>query len=383
MNLFWETRKLTQAREDHLTCFIAAALKTDVAFAAAYTGLVLPCFALGGKLPRIVDVDTQVSFVYERCRPDMMLMLEDGRRVICEHKVDSPETIQMTMEGDKLQQLERYLALPGIAGLIYFRSAPATVGKEILDHPLYISPQDAPHFQWRDLHAPLASSASPLCQWLKQGFDRLGFTPPVAHIGELWPDESEVVKQNQSNFGKLWQATRGRLSDVYRISAARRCELYLYPLRQALISWAYISPLAQSGSLLRIRLDTSEAALAAVQQRVDTVIEQLPVRPEVKVCQLPNGRAYLELSPLQLLLGTGTSAAEHEARLFAQVQPVLNAVCNDAESHSWSSLKMDVSGLLLDLDDKFEDIVVQTKDFLHNEEHKSHSLAKMRKQHHV
>lgn len=35
MNLFWETRKLTQAREDHLTCFVAAALETDPAFRRA------------------------------------------------------------------------------------------------------------------------------------------------------------------------------------------------------------------------------------------------------------------------------------------------------------------------------------------------------------
>ena len=36
MNLFWETRHLSQAREDHLTCFIAAALESDPLFRTAY-----------------------------------------------------------------------------------------------------------------------------------------------------------------------------------------------------------------------------------------------------------------------------------------------------------------------------------------------------------
>ena len=36
VNLFWETRKLTQAREDHLTSFIAAALEVDYSFRHGY-----------------------------------------------------------------------------------------------------------------------------------------------------------------------------------------------------------------------------------------------------------------------------------------------------------------------------------------------------------
>jgi hypothetical protein len=37
MNLFWETRRLTKDhREDHLTCFLAAALEADDAFRHRY-----------------------------------------------------------------------------------------------------------------------------------------------------------------------------------------------------------------------------------------------------------------------------------------------------------------------------------------------------------
>jgi hypothetical protein len=52
MNLFWETRRLTQAREDHLTCFIAAALEVDTAFRTAYESLVLRPLAIAGVTPQ-------------------------------------------------------------------------------------------------------------------------------------------------------------------------------------------------------------------------------------------------------------------------------------------------------------------------------------------
>ena len=56
MNLFLDTRALTQAREAHRTCFVAAALKTDDEFRAAYEELALAPLAAGGAISRIVDV---------------------------------------------------------------------------------------------------------------------------------------------------------------------------------------------------------------------------------------------------------------------------------------------------------------------------------------
>src|SRR5690242_15006369 len=118
MNLFMTTRALTQAKEDHLTCFIAAALEVDVEFRAAYEACVLAQLAVGSAVPRIKTVIVQPSFREERCQPDMALLLSDRRRVLCEHKLDAPETIQETFDGKVSLQLNRYLELPDVAALI-------------------------------------------------------------------------------------------------------------------------------------------------------------------------------------------------------------------------------------------------------------------------
>ena len=146
MNLFWETRQLTQAREDHLTCFLAAALEADAAFRTAYESSVLARLATRGVIPQIASVQTQIPFPEQRCRPDMMLVLADGRHVLCEHKIDAPEGLQPAPEGDPVMQLERYLELPGVHAVAYFRPALSAPAQGVLSHERYLRPDTAPHF---------------------------------------------------------------------------------------------------------------------------------------------------------------------------------------------------------------------------------------------
>src|SRR5215203_1509765 len=47
-NLFWQTRSLTQAREDHLTYFLESALECDAAFRECYQERVLQSLAAAG-----------------------------------------------------------------------------------------------------------------------------------------------------------------------------------------------------------------------------------------------------------------------------------------------------------------------------------------------
>ena len=327
MNLFWETRQLTQAREDHLTCFIAAALEVDAAFRTAYESRVLARLTTRGVIPQIAEVQTQVPFREQRCRPDMMLVLADGRHVLCEHKIDAPEGLQPTLEGDPGMQLERYLRLPGVHAVAYFRPALSAPAQGVLSHERYLRPDAAPHFLWRDLYEPLAHGEHALSKWLRDGFERLGFTPPVPHVGELWPDDTEQVKQNQSNFGKLWHRTRAYVDAHWNVSTGRRCELYLEPKGHTLVSRVYVSPLAQGGSLLRIRAETNDFDLAEVADRLKAAGAVLPVTPELNSGRLPNGRPFVDLlAPLHLVLGVGVDAMEHEARLFEQVVPAIDAL---------------------------------------------------------
>jgi hypothetical protein len=331
MDLFWETRNLTQAREDHLTCFVAAALEVDAAFRSAYESRVLAPLAASGAVPRIAKVRTQVTFVAEHCRPDMMLDLAGGRAIACEHKLDAPETLQAAEDGETLQQLERYLELPCVDAVVYVRPSLKPPADLVLQHPRYLRPPDAPHFLWRDLYEPLEKGRHDVTAWLRRGFERLGFTPPVPHVGELWPDDSEDVKRNQSNFDKLWNATRSHLSASYKVSAGRRCELYLEPHQSRLIRRAYVSPLAQGGSLLRVRLEPCENVLPELRRRLEAAVPVLRVPPEVSEGRLANGHSYIDLlAPLRLVLGTDTDAKEHESKLYGQVVPVLEAVLLDA-----------------------------------------------------
>ena len=206
MNLFWETRRLTQAREDHLTCFVAAALEVDPAFCRAYEQRVLSPLAADGAVPRIKTVETQAVFQAASCRPDMMLRLTDGRRVLLEHKLDAPETPGVDEAGEATGQLERYLTL-AVDAVAYFRSSIVSLARDVLDHPRYLRPAHGVHFQWRDLYAPLTHGKHVLSVWLRDGFERLGFTPPVPHVGELWPDDSEDVRDEI--WGQVWTIALG------------------------------------------------------------------------------------------------------------------------------------------------------------------------------
>jgi len=99
-NLFWSTRKLTHNGEDHLTYFIAAAVEADEAFRAAYTACVLAPLAGPDGVPESVSMTLQPDSPDQHCFPDMMLELRDGRRAICEHKIDVPETSFVDAAGE-------------------------------------------------------------------------------------------------------------------------------------------------------------------------------------------------------------------------------------------------------------------------------------------
>ena len=335
MNLFWETRKLAlQAREDHLTCFIAAALDVDEAFRAAYEAVALSQLATVGVTPRIASVQIQVAFDEQRCCPDMMLTLADGRRVLCEHKIDALETQQIKADGKTVKQLERYLALPDIAGVAYFRSARLTMAGEVLSHELYLHPQTGSHFLWRDLYPALELGTTDVVRWLRDGFERLGFTPPVRHVGELWPGDSEAVRQNQRNFGKLWDRTHAHFEAHWKVHRDQRgCELYLKPMGPSLVSQIYIAPIAQGGSLLRTRASVDRSNLGEVCNRLEAASAVLPVTPELVSSQRPDGSLFVELlAPLRSILGDATDAAEHEARLYDQVVPAVDALTSEGDA---------------------------------------------------
>ena len=236
MNLFLSTRALTDSAEDHMTEFFAAALEHFPHVRSRYFEIAIAGFAStkGWGSCEIKDIETQHCYEDESCIPDMLLTLSNGKLVLCEHKLDSPET--PGSEVDERPQLQRYLDLP-VDGLLYVRSAWQPPETAVLIHPKYIKPRDREHFLWRDFFPLFENASEPFLLWLKEGFERLGFTPPHPRIGEL---DSDSERQN---FAKLWSKTRSYAHRLgWSSSPGAVVQLYFDSNVNALADLVFIQP---------------------------------------------------------------------------------------------------------------------------------------------
>ncbi len=330
MNLFWSTRALTSAREDHLTEFFAAALEHSQTFRAAYSEFVLGAHARteGWNAPVIKTVRTQVCFETTTCCPDMILELEDGKRIACEHKLDAGET--MGPEQDPYGQLERYLNLP-VDGLLYVRSMWKTPNQHCLEHPKYIRPEWREHFLWRDFYPLLKPGDHILVDWLREGFERLGFTPPHPSIGEMQGPDDEENFRNRSNFAKHWQRTCTFAREQgWKVEPGSIVELYLSANPDAIAAEVFITPLHSGRMLFRI---TPRGEIFEIMKRLESV--ELPQlsgfeRGERSVKRKVGDVQVLDVTaPLSEVLGEGLQTNEQiEENLLGFVGPLIKALVN-------------------------------------------------------
>ena len=176
MNLFWSTRMISEEKDDHLTEFIAAALDSSENFRTAYAEHVLGHFAKtrNWASPEIKSIKTQVSFPGAEYCPAMVITLADGKTIACEHKFDAPVT--MASEQEQHDRLKQYLDL-SVDGLIYIRISCKPPSSEVMTHEKYIHPENREHFLWQDLYPLLSCDNHVLLEWLREGFEWLGFTP--------------------------------------------------------------------------------------------------------------------------------------------------------------------------------------------------------------
>ena len=312
MNLFWSTRTLTAAREDHLTEFIAAALDVSKPFRSAYADYVLHGLPkkIDSGTPQIQGVKTQVSFPGTTCCPDMVLTLSDGRIIACEHKLDVLET--MGPEQDLRAQLKRYLDLP-IDGLLYVRTSWKPPASEVLKDTKYLHPPDREHFLWRDFYPLLSSGSHVVLDWLREGFELLGFTPPHPSI-----------------FAKLWQRTRSQAHDLgWKVSSGSIVELYLSENSQSLASWIFISPAKFDRFLFRVT--PREGGIKSVTARLQEAVGSLSQRTEIVQHQVTRKDGKEEVvditTSLREILGTDPMSPEQiEAGLLDFVGPLLQSL---------------------------------------------------------
>lgn len=323
INLYGVTRKLTDSQEDLLTCFWAVALESDAEFRRAVADRLLGPFARekGWTTPVIEEVDLWPSFDGSGCIPDLGLRLATGHLVVCEHKLYGTMTAGRPSGADEPRdQLERYLALD-VDGVAFIRADWRRVPPETLSHPKYVKPQQGSHYVWRDFYPDLLRGSHPTCRWLREEFEREGNTPPDPRIGDLWPDDTEEVIANQSNFGKLWGPTRAWLErHGWDVSTGRRCEIYAYPAHDSGVTRLHCSPLARSGTMLRVRLEVPSELVAPVERELAGIAETLDQPSQVLNRGLAAGAAAVDvLVPLGCFFEALQTVEEMEEALLAHV----------------------------------------------------------------
>jgi len=315
------TRRLTQLREDHLTEFFAGWLEIDPSASAAYCNLVIAPYATarGWATPVIADINTQSSF--DDGRPDLTLTLADGHVVAIEHKLDAIETLAGELaEGEPIGQLTRYLDEPAIAAVAFVRSTLKPPGDTVLSHPKYIRPLQQHHFLWRDFYPLLEATSSHYGTWLREAFDRQGFTPPHPFVGEL---TSQVAR---TNFAKYWLPVRTLAHDLgWKVGTGSIVELYLEPRDDHPAATVWINP-TESQLLFRVtptKATDTKAFLLRLRGVAATLGPKVTV--EERIVPRAKGKATVidVIAPLRHVLGDASSGQDVEHRLFQFVEPLL------------------------------------------------------------
>lgn len=331
MNLFWSTRLLTAAREDHLTEFFAAALDLSDEFRNAYVDFVLGEYFKTRKwdTPEIAAIRTQVKFEKSTCCPDMILELTNGKIIACEHKLDALET--MGPERDQRPQLERYLDLP-VDGVAYIRTMWNPPSTAVSNHTKYIRPIEREHFLWRDFYPLLPQGHHAVLDWLKEGFERLGFTPPHPSIGEMSGPDAETNQKNRQNFAKLWQRTRTVAHNLgWKVTTGSIVELYLEDNDKSIASSVFISPVKFDRFLFRITPQPGK--LLIVKDRLKSALPHIKERTQLTSREIPrkNGKQMVidTTTSLHEILGTAPlEPDEIEDRLVKFTAPLMHALQN-------------------------------------------------------
>lgn len=327
MNLFWSTRRLTESREDHLTEFFAAALAHVPPFRESYTERLISAFArrLGWPPPVIERVETQAEF--PGCLPDMLLHLRGGRVVACEHKLEALETLGAD---DDRGQLERYLDLP-VDGVAYVRRAWMAPSAKVLSHPKYIRPPEREHFLWSDFFPLLGPGQHLLVDWLREGFELLGYTPPNPNVGELTLRPSAETRRSMEDFAKLWGRVKTSAVRLgWTVQGGSTIQLYLVRHSSSSVAQIFVSPESQGEFLVRFTpLDPGR--LEEVRSAVAPTAAALPHEPRVKIAKGSWQGAKVNVVDVRAtrhaVLGLDeTTVEELELRLLTFVEPLVRAV---------------------------------------------------------
>jgi hypothetical protein len=332
--------------EDHLTEFIGAALDACAEFRRAYVDVLLQPYASrkGWTDPEITAVQTQVNFtgLDGDDRPDLVLKLADSggasHQVVVEHKIFARESRRPEKrsgasddahaEEEVIGQLSRYLRLEGVDGVAYVRLWPQAIDPAVRGHENYIAPAEGNHFLWWHLYAPLAATAtcSPVVEWLREGFELDGWTPPRREIPSLHVAGDRLLeKANRREFGKLMEIAKARADDAgWQANFDQDCaELYL---RNHPDSWAKRVLFSAIGKPkkarqvgFRVWVTPRPGEEHAAIERLTPVLQSASLPKGLQLFALPNQGGTVELSTGLAALLDGADDVEAVRARFADV----------------------------------------------------------------
>jgi hypothetical protein len=346
------------ALEDRLTEFFAAVLAACPPVRDEYARMVLAAHAQehGWSPPIIDDVLVQATWKEQGARPDMVVLLADGKLIACEHKIfaaetsgrgqptqpkPSPDDAEASVQGPK-GQLSRYMTLPGVSAVIYVRVLPSRIDDEVRDdrHGRYIRPELGDHFLWSDFY-PLVQAAcdefAP-ARWLIEAFDELRIRPLRDEIGKLVisaSDSDEVVQQkkdNQSNFYGYWSQTTSLARELgWRWHPGSRMQLYLKGNPKARASHVLLDPATKRGEF-RIRVTPREGHYDQVRADLSAAASSVQPHPKA-ITTRPVARAVGRVPVIDYVVddylkvvGDVSKKEIYQERLKAFVGPFLESL---------------------------------------------------------
>jgi len=304
--------------EDHLTEFVAAGLTLNHSFRQGFAEILLDNYPFSP----IKKVETH-TYNPPGCYPDIRFTLADGRIILCENKIEAVETLG---KDPSRGQIERYLKLP-IDGVAYIRGSWKPPSQKVLGHPKYIKPATREHFLWRDFYSILKGGV--FLEWLRQGFESMGFTPPLDSIGDLRDPDEKKKLANQREFAKLWLLTRSNLKQMgWSTEIGSRIELYLCNDSTKWSQDIFISPYLAERFLIRIT--PRKGHRSDVLNAAKSVSALKAVKPTVEVHKVRRKNGLTEVVDVQTslfnVLRSESTPREMEQALWSVVSAFVKKI---------------------------------------------------------
>jgi len=252
-------------------------------------------------------------------------VLEDGKHVACEHKIDAGETLG-TAEDEGRGQLDRYRELP-VHAIAYVRADSKDVDDVILRDERYIRPKSpAIHFRWRDFYPAFEAASTDLASDLKQAFFKMGYTPPHAHVGELSYLDDPEAREKRREFAKLWDGTRAIAKEFgWKVGSGSQCQLYFTDRPVSAAKQVLVDPIPNNGATLRMRFTANgDRGWAALSQMGQELLDMEADRCQVE--SLEAKHVLLVDAPLKRVIDEVSDPVTYDKRLAEHVGRLLRTL---------------------------------------------------------